>query len=138
MAVIEINRNPSRRELAVFGFLMFGFFLLVGAAIYFRLSDRNAAIAIWGLGAVLTAIFAAVPRTRRPIYLVWIYATFPVGWTVSHLVLAAVYYLALTPIGLLMRILGHDPMQTRLDRRCESYWRRRGKSPEPNRYFKQF
>ncbi len=138
MGVIEVNKNPSQRELAVFGLMMVGFFSLIGGALFFKLPSRSVAFAIWGFGAALSGLFFAVPQSRRPIYLAWIYAALPVGWTVSHLVLAAVYYLALTPVGLLMRILGHDPMRRRLDRRSGSYWRKRPKSPEPSRYFKQF
>jgi hypothetical protein len=65
-------------------------------------------------------------------------AALPIGWTISHLVLGAVYYLVLTPIGLVMRLLGRDPMQRRFDRSAKSYWIERTPRTDPSRHFRQF
>ena len=51
-------------------------------------------------------VYAAIPMSRKWIYLGWIYAAFPIGWTVSHLLLAAIYYLIVTPIALAVRLAG--------------------------------
>jgi hypothetical protein len=63
---------------------------------------------------------------------------FPIGWTVSHLLLAAIYYLAIAPIGVIMRVCGYDPMQRRFDRNAETYWKRRQDRDDTKRYFKQY
>ena len=49
------------------------------------------------------------------------------GLIMSHIILALVYYLVLTPIGLFMRILGKDPLTLRFDPKSDSYWVRREK-----------
>ena len=56
------------------------------------------------------------------IYLGMAYAAFPIGLVISHAILAAVYYAVLTPIGLLMHLVGRDPMRRRFDPQAESYW----------------
>ena len=38
------------------------------------------------------------PDWARPLYVGWLYAVFPIGWTISHLILAVIYFLILTPI----------------------------------------
>ena len=43
-------------------------------------------------------------------FLGWMYAAFPIGWTISHLLLLAVYYFVLTPVGLALRLTGRDPV----------------------------
>ena len=48
------------------------------------------------------AAYAAIPALRRPIYLGWLHAVSPIGWTVSHLLLAAMYYLLIYAIGLVL------------------------------------
>ena len=53
-------------------------------------------------------------------------------------ILGLIYYLVLTPIGLLMRVFGKDPMRRRLDRTAESYWIERDEAAASERYFKQF
>ena len=37
MAVIEVNRNPTRRELNLFGFIWLGFFLLLAGALWLKI-----------------------------------------------------------------------------------------------------
>ena len=55
------------------------------------------------------------------------------------LVLALVYYLVVTPIGLIMRLFGYDPMTRRRDCEFESFWVPRGKGDRgPESYFRQF
>ena len=65
-------------------------------------------------------------------------AAVPIGWTLSHLVLGAVYYGVFTPIGLVMRLLGHDPLERRFDPTATSYWIERTDRSDPARHFRQF
>jgi hypothetical protein len=65
-------------------------------------------------------------------------AVFPIGWLVSHLLLAAIYYLVVTPIGVMMRVCRYDPMQRRFDRQAATYWKPRRNTDDPQRYFKQY
>ena len=65
-------------------------------------------------------------------------AIFPIGWVVSHLAMAAVYYVAVTPIGLVMRLVGRDPMERQLDRERATYWVERTRDGDADRYFRQF
>ena len=134
MAVIETNKNPTRRDLAIFGLLLLLFTGLVGAGLYFRAGAHEAARIVWMTGAGLVLLFFAVPKVQRPIYLGWIYATFPIGFVLSHLILGAVFYLVFTPLGLLMRLFGFDPLRRRFDRAAASYWVERD-APEPRSYF---
>ena len=66
------------------------------------------------------------------------YATFPIGLGVSHFILAVVYYLVLTPIGLLLRFSSYDPMGRRFDRSAKTYWTPHETEEGTERYFKQF
>ncbi|MFV2069926.1 MAG: hypothetical protein ACC645_23415, partial [Pirellulales bacterium] len=88
MAIIEINRNPSPRELRWFGFLFALFFAVVGGVARWRWQAPTAATTIWGVAAVVITLYAALPPVRRPLYLAWMFAAFPIGWVVSHTLLA--------------------------------------------------
>jgi hypothetical protein len=46
--------------------------------------------------------------------------------------------LVITPIGVIMRVCGYDPMQRRCDRNAETYWKRRENQDDTKRYFKQY
>jgi hypothetical protein len=137
MAVIDINRNPSRRDLTWFGLLLVVFFGLVGALVFWRAQSPIAARIIWSLGTILGIVFFAVRPLRLPLYIGWISVFYPIGWTVSHLMLGIIFLLVLMPIGLLMR-LWYDPMQRQFEPEAPSYWVPYTPHEDTARYFRQF
>ncbi len=138
MSLIRIEHHPTRRQLNAFGVIWLVFLGILGAVAAGRGGPLGAAIACWIAAVAVPAIGWLMPGFMRIAYLVMAYAAFPVGFVVSHLLLAAVYYLVLTPIGVVMRILGHDPMSRRFDPSAESYWVPRETEENAERYFRQF
>ena len=138
MALLEINRNPSRRDLAWFGAVLLLFFAVIGGVVGRALASDVARNVLWGAGAGLALVYYAVPALRRPMFVGWMYAAYPLGFIVSHLLLGLVYFGVVTPIGLLMRAVGHDPMARRFDRSAPTYWIAREQAPDVRRYFRQF
>ncbi len=138
MAVIEINRNPSRRDLLWFGLLLPIFFALVGVLVWRRTGSLTSATALWVAGGTISGLFALWPASRRRIYVGWMLAVYPIGWTVSHLLLGVVYFVVITPIGLTLRILGHDPLERRFDRTAATYWVPHNQAGRITRYLRQF
>ncbi len=138
MPVLEINREPSRRELLWFGGLLSSFLALLGVVVYWRFSAGTAARVLWALGPLVALLYYGVPPLRKPLYLAWTYAVYPLGWVVSHLLLAIVYYLVLTPIGLILRLSGRDAATRRFDPDAKTYWIKRQPVHDPARYFKRF
>ena len=137
MAIIEINKNPSRRDLNIFGLLLLIFAGLVGAGLYWKSGAHEAARAVWIAGALLTLLYFAVPPFRRPFYLGWSYVTYPIGFVLSHVILGAVFYLVFAPVGIVMRILGKDPLRRRFDRAAATYWVEHDPHRDQERYFRQ-
>jgi hypothetical protein len=138
MSLIELRTDPSRKELAWFGLLLLAFLGLIGLLVWSATGTLGASRYIWGAGLVLAAFYYAVPALRKSMFLGWMYAAYPIGWVVSHVLLAIIFFGLLTPIGLVLRAVGYDPMQRRLDRDAKSYWVRRDAQTDPARYFRQF
>lgn len=138
MAVIEINKDPSKRELAWFGLMFLAFFGLIGGLLWWRLQAHETAFTLWGVAAGITAVYYVIPGVRRPIYLGWLYAAFPIGWVISHLVMGIIFYLVITPIALVFKLIGRDALQRRIDKGAKSYWVEHRTGGDPQRYFKQF
>ena len=138
MAVIEIDRDPSPATLKWFGVVVLAFFCLVG--LIARLNDVSGQVASWicAAGGVIAAVYYAVPSLRRSLYLGWMHLVYPIGWTVSHVLLGLAYYGVITPIGLGLRLSGRDPMKRRLYRSRASYWIQRPPNRDSSRYFRQF
>jgi hypothetical protein len=139
MALIEINRNPTRKELNQFGFIWLGFLILFGAIARFKLGAQTLALGLWVAAVVVPVIGWLVPSFMRLVFVGMSYLAWPIGFVVSHVILAVVYYLVFTPIGLLMRLFGYDPMKRKFDPSASTYWVARGpEATEPKRYFRQF
>ena len=137
--MIEINWNPSRRELRQFAGLWFpGFFGLLGALLLYHTGSLAVAGWVWGPALVLSVFGYFTPRLTRPVFVAWICAAYPIGWLVSHLLLAAVFFLIITPVGLVLRLLGRDPLQRKFDRSAKTYWIPHDPASDSARYFRQF
>ena len=77
------------------------------------------------------------PMAIRFVYTGWMIAAFPIGWTISRLVLALTFYALFTPVALIFRLIGRDALGLhRGDRR--SYWIARPGPETPDAYFRQF
>jgi hypothetical protein len=137
MALIEINLNPSKQELKWFGLIVLVFFALVGGIVWWTVMAPRAASAVVAFGAVLCVAYYAVAPLRLPMYLGWMHLVFPIGWVLSHLLFGVIYFLILTPIGLTMRLIGHDPLRRRRPSSTASCWMERP-AADLDRYFRQF
>ena len=138
MALLEINRNPTRRELMWFGAIFMLFFALIGAIAWWKFGAEKTAWVIWIVAASITLVFYLIPAARRAIYLGWMYAAFPLGCTISTLFMAAVFYGLFTGIGLVMRLCRYDPMQRRFEERASTYWVEHRPAGRASRYFRQY
>jgi hypothetical protein len=136
MSLFRINRNPSRRQLLVFGLAWLAFVGLLGWRAWSR-GSRSAAELAWILAVAVPLAGLASPGFLRGVYVGLSYATYPIGFVVSRILLALVYYLALTPIGLIMRLFRHDPLSRRFDPTARSYWIRRDGAKPAESYFNQ-
>ena len=138
MAVIEVNRNPSRRELNQFGFIWLGFFLLVAAGLWLKLHSPLVPVALAAIAVLVPVLGWTVPSFMRVVYVGLSYLAWPIGFVVSHVLLAAVYYVVVTPIGLIMRVVGYDAMRRRFEPEAPSYWIERDSGERDARsYFRQ-
>jgi hypothetical protein len=135
---MSILREPSRRQLAVFGIAWAAFLGGAGAVVAARSGIGEKVVATWLVAVAVPAIGSICPPFLRLVYFGLTCLTAPVGLLISHLVLAAVYYLVLTPLGLALRWGGHDPMGRHFDRSADTYWVARKKDERPGRYFRQF
>ena len=138
MALIQRNHEPTSRELQIFGLLLVLFFCLIGALVLWRASLWTIATVCWTAALLVAIVYYFVPSVRRPTYMVCLTVTYPIGWTITHLLLVLVYYGWITPVGLLMRLFGYDPMRRRLNRQAKSHWIQRKPIKNVNRYFRQY
>lgn len=66
------------------------------------------------LGAVvLHVINMTIPQIYRPVAVVWLAFSELLGTVVSKILMAVVFFVIVTPVGMLRRLLGKDSMKVR-------------------------
>ncbi|PQO25379.1 hypothetical protein C5Y96_23855 [Blastopirellula marina] len=136
MVLVDIKAKPSASMQRWFGLSLTALLLIVAAAC--RGVSPLLAIAVAVLAVLVCVAYYLVPATRLPIIRTWQVVTFPIAFVVSHVLLLVTYFGVFLPVGIVMRLLGHDPLQLKEDDR-DSYWVQRPTKPtSTDRYFKQF
>lgn len=139
MAVIDVNWKPDSRQLRQFAGLFLVFGGIIGGVLMWRgVVSMTGAGWIWSVAAVVGLAGLALPALIRPIYIAMMALALPIGFVVSTVLLATVYYLVVTPIGWLLRLTGYDAMHRRLDPQAATYWVERTDPADVRRYFRQY
>ena len=138
MSIIDINWNPSRKDLRVFAVLQLVFFAIVATIVFRRVGSFVLPGGVLAVSLVVAAAGSWRPAWIRPVYITWMAAVMPIGVVVSYVVLAIVWYLVITPVGLTMRLCGRDPMRRRFDPQATTYWIPRPESSPIHRYFRPY
>jgi Saxitoxin biosynthesis operon protein SxtJ len=111
-----------------FGFVFAAVFTLIGLAPLWR----QGAVRWWSIvvALVLLAAALAMPRALQPLNRVWQRIGLLLHHVINPLVMGMLFYLAITPFGLVMRLFGRG-LSAHLapDSRVSTYWRSRIDSP---------
>jgi hypothetical protein len=134
----DIQFDPSRNTLRQFAGLWLACF--GGMALWQALVRGQTGLAsILAVLALTVGVLGLIwPAWMRPIYVGWMVLAFPIGWTISQLMLAAMFFGLFTPIGLVFRLLGRDPLHRTRRTQLDSYWIPKPAPADLKSYFKQF
>jgi hypothetical protein len=132
-----IETRDHVKELRKFAVTLFSAMGVLGA--FFIWQERDIGFVLWGIGSVALLAAWVCPMGLKPVYTYWMKLAIVLGFISSHVILALVYYLVLTPMGLVMRVLGKNPMPLQPDENTQSYWikKHRGKY-DRQRYEKMY
>ena len=113
MSEIKIGSNKS------FGIIFFVVFLLIAA---YPLIN-NGELRIWSLILSLVFLILGILNSKilYPLNKIWFKFGLLLGKIVSPLVMVIIFFLVVTPIGLLMRILNKDLLNLKFNK-SKSYW----------------
>jgi hypothetical protein len=115
-----MSATYTRRQLRDFGLLVGGIFGAIGLwPLLWRQQDPR----LWALALAVALVLPALvaPSILAPAYRAWMKLAEVLAWVNTRIVLGVVFYGVVTPIGLVMRLTGHDPMRRRLEQAGETY-----------------
>ena len=130
----EVVKVSSERS---FGLIFAGFFALLGALSLYSGAER------WHYWFPLAGVFAvlayAAPRLLAPLHRLWAKVGLLLHMVISPVILGILFYVCVTPIGVLMRISGRDPLRRKFEPAAKTYWiTREPPGPAPETFNNQF
>ena len=90
------------------------------------------------LATTVGPVGLAKPQAIRPIFLASTAITFPIGWTVSQILVAFLFYGIVTPVGILFKLIGRDVLKRGPQRTLATYWTAKATAEDVRRYLRQF
>ena len=134
----SIDWNPTRQTLRTFAI---GLLVLACAYVAWKAWQghlRSSQALLCGVAGTLGLVGLISPSLLKWVYVAWMVVVFPIGWCVFQVLLATLYFGVITPLGLLMKLVGRDPLQLRPDPQATTYWNERAPSDDPRRHFRQY
>lgn len=114
------TQPKTTSELRKFGLTIGIAFAILGGVLFWR--DRPIWIYPEFVAAALILAALLVPGLLRPVERIWMKAAHMLGIVMTHIILTLAFFLVITPIGLIMRLFGRDPMRRKFNRSASSYW----------------
>lgn len=112
----EVERGSERSFGAVFAL----FFLIITGYVFFTRGE----IIYWAL--ISSGIFGVIscfwPKLLKPLNFLWFKLGMLLGAIVGPLVMMIIFFLVVTPIGLIMRAFGKDSLRLKKNPQQDTYW----------------
>jgi hypothetical protein len=121
MTAQDTAHSPDCHTLRTFGLVTGAVFVgLFGLALPWL---RRATLPRWPwiVAVPLILLALAAPGALRGVYRIWMRFGRVLGAVNSRIILAILFFLVITPAGLVMRLLGRDPLARQFDQDAASY-----------------
>ena len=109
-----------------FGLVFATFFMII--CLYPVLKDEN--IRLWALliSIILCCLGLFLPKTLIVPNKLWFKLGLLLGAIVAPIVMGIIFFLTVTPIGIIMRLFGKDIINQKIKKTAKSYWIKRKKT----------
>ncbi len=132
-----LQRPPQGRALLHFGVFMLLAFGALAALARWGLERPSLGLAL-GLAGAAFFLASLHPPLGRRAWQLWMGLGLAIGAVVSPIVLGLIFFLIFTPLALLFRALGRDPLRRRLEPEASTYWLEYPRARDVSRYFKPY
>ena len=111
------EKLPSNRN---FGLVFFVFFLIIGL---WPLLGTNE-IRYWSIFFSIIFFLLGITNSKllTPLNKIWFNLGILLGKMISPLIMVIIFFLIITPIGVIMRVFGKDILSLKYNKKNKSYW----------------
>ena len=114
------NIKSGKRELRQFGITIGIVLGLLGGLFFLRQKDFYAYFLIFSAAFFISAL--VLPALLKPVQKIWMSLAIGIGWFMTRVILTILFYLVVTPIGILAKIFGKRFLDLKFDKNTDSYW----------------
>jgi uncharacterized membrane protein len=131
------NIKDSKQDLRKFGLTIGIAFIAI--SVLMVITRKNLSLYFGLLGFLIILFGTTAPQVLKPLNKIWMTISIILGWFMTRVILIILYYFALTPIGLLSKLLKKDFLDLKIQTEKQSYWKKRNnKKFDPVDYERQF
>jgi hypothetical protein len=129
--------DTSPKKIRDFGITFFVIFAVIGGVFLYK--GRPSGYGAIGLGLLFLFAGLWAKSSLKGLFKIWMGFAAVLGFFMSRIILCILFYLVVTPVGLITRLLGKDLLNQRWDQEAESYWIKKEKKPfDKKQYEKLF
>ena len=114
------NIKSKKSDLRNFGFIIGIVLLIISGILFWKEKESFQILLTFGVAFGILGI--TIPFILKPIYWVWMIFATILGWIMTRVILSLLFYIIITPIGLIPRFFGKQFLELRWDKSKESYW----------------
>jgi len=122
-------RIPGPKDLRSFALVTGAMFAAVFGLLVPWLFATRMPLWPWMAFAFLSTWGLVHPVSLKPVYTAWMNVANAVGRVNNHVLLGLIFFIMITPIGLVRRLMGRDPMRRRLRHDIDTYREPKRKRP---------
>ena len=131
--------NSSRTEQRQFGILMAVCIGLIGRYRWWKHGFVELPTYFFAVAAVFLVLGLIAPPVLRPVLIVWMKFAEALNWVMTRILLTLAFVILIIPVRVIMKIVGHDPLNRAWDPTAATYWEEPEDQPkEFERYLDQF
>lgn len=130
----DIVEGPTNHN---FGFTVGGILIAIAAIKTFIVHFSWIAITLFTIGGILVLGAAIKPDALTPLNKAWMKLAEILFVVVNPVIMFLLYAVCFIPAGLIMKIVGYDPMKKKFDKNTTTYWVKRNDEnalPDPMKY----
>ena len=122
------NIKESVKDLKKFGLTIGSVLVFISGYLYWK--HYNSFIYFLVFGILIMFFGVVIPIVLKPLNKIWMIIAVLLGYVMTRLILGILFYLVLTPIGIIGRISGSKKfsgLDLKIDKNQKSYWIEREK-----------
>ncbi len=117
------NIKETKKDLRKFGLTVGGVLIVTSALLFYF--EKSSAIYFAIIGGLLFVFGIAIPIILKPLNKIWMGLAIVLGFFMSRVILIVLFYIALTPISLVAKLVGKQFMILKHDKSAKTYWEKR-------------